>query len=243
MSGFNNCDMRNNGELDLIRSTVKDGMVVFDVGANVGDWSAAVLAQAKPLLYAFEPHPLIFSEFQKRLPGVQSFNLALSNSIEQKSLYYWGADQSGLSGLYYRPILERLVSRAASTVSVPCTTLEQFCHEHGVEWIDLLKIDTEGSEWDVLQGAGGMLGKIGVIQFEYGGTYQDSGVRLEQVYNLLCKAGYSIARLIPGGELSIEHWSPELENYQYSNYVARLVYNASPQPCGVISIHVREKPS
>ena len=47
-------------------------------------------------------------------------------------------------------------------------TLDDFCTERDLDEIDFLKVDVEGSDWDVLQGAAGMLSKgaVNVVAIE-----------------------------------------------------------------------------
>jgi hypothetical protein len=93
--------------------------------------------------------------------------------------------------------------------------------ENVITQIDFLKIDTEGHELDVLQGSEKMLseGRIKCIQFEYGGTYLDANITLEQVFNLLKKYNYKISKL---GNSEIENFTSNLENYTYSNFLAKI---------------------
>lgn len=39
-------------------------------------------------------------------------------------------------------------------INVPCTTIDIFCKEHGINQIDFLKIDVEGHELGVVRGGG-----------------------------------------------------------------------------------------
>ena len=57
----------------------------------------------------------------------------------------------------------------ARQIQVRCTTLDRFCSERGVKQIDVLKIDTEGFEFEVLKGASSMLAQqaIKFIYFEF----------------------------------------------------------------------------
>ncbi len=64
--GYGEWVVKTDGELDLMQELVCPGDVVFDVGANVGEWSLCALALNKPIrLYAFEPLPLIFTDLQQ----------------------------------------------------------------------------------------------------------------------------------------------------------------------------------
>lgn len=38
----NSVSMEDNGELNIIRSFIKSGDLIFDVGANIGEWSGSV---------------------------------------------------------------------------------------------------------------------------------------------------------------------------------------------------------
>lgn len=59
--GYHNCDIKTNGETDLISHFIKTGDIVFDVGAATGEWSLLVLSKHPHVsLYAFEPIPESF---------------------------------------------------------------------------------------------------------------------------------------------------------------------------------------
>lgn len=230
-NGFNNNNFYTNGEKRFLDSYLEDGKVIFDVGANVGDWSliASKIAPHSPI-YAFEPHPKIFEVLQKKVQNrhVQCFPFAISNEEKEVTLFVWGdgrdIEKSGLNGLYYRPVLKKLLKKNCFEIPVEAITISQFCKTHNISRIHLLKIDTEGSEADVIVGAREMLEKkaIDMVQFEYGGTYKDSKVQLVDLFHEFTSLGYEIFRITPKKLKRIEAWDDCLENYQYSNYVAKL---------------------
>lgn len=51
---------------------------------------------------------------------------------------------------------------SGGALSVTGTTLDDFCQVHGINHIDLLKIDTEGADLLVLKGAAGLLSRGGI---------------------------------------------------------------------------------
>lgn len=229
-NGYNNCDFFTNGERWFLSKHLNYKVsTIFDVGANVGEWSA-IAAEFAPnaTIYAFEPHPEIFELLKLRSlrKKVVCHQLALSNKKKEVDLWVWGNDRniekSGLNGLYYRPILKTAFKVEPNRIKINAVTLDEFCQKNKVGHIDLLKIDTEGSELDILLGAEKMIsnGCIDLIQFEYGGCYQDSQTKLESVYRLLVKNSYDIFRILPNMLLAIPIWDAKLENFQYSNYVA-----------------------
>jgi FkbM family methyltransferase len=121
--------------------------VAFDIGANRGQ-TALSLANAFPdaSIHSFEPVAVTFKELEKtaaQLPRVRAHRLALADAPGELTM---SADADGQN---------RLVDRAftGAVERVPVSTVDQFCAEHGIDRIDLLKIDVEGAELRVLKGA------------------------------------------------------------------------------------------
>ena len=66
-----------------------------------------------------------------------------------------------------------------------------------------------------------MLPHIDYIQFEYGGTYPDSGTTLKQVFDFLSAFGFKMFRLMEDTSLQFcPKWLDHMEDYAYSNYLA-----------------------
>jgi|GEM_PF-354495 len=216
-----------NGEHDLLFRVLRPGDVVFDVGASKGDWSLHVLDLASPLsLYAFEPNPGAFPLLQERLTGraARVHNLAMSRVDEFRTFYYQSnnVQMAEMSSFYRRPEIEEKLGLETVPISVQVRALDAFCQDQGVARIDFLKVDTEGGELDVLMGARGLLDRqaIGMIQFEYGGTYRDAGISLQDVHAFLRASGYQLYRVASDGLIRLDSWKASLENYRYSNYLA-----------------------
>lgn len=217
-----------NGEYSLLPIIAKSAQVIFDVGANKGFWSKCI-ASLNPTaqLFAFEPVPDTFEILKQTLKDVNAslYNIAISNENGEKTFFYYkdSSELAELSTFYRRNAsIEGRLNLHAVPIQVQTMTLESFCAIHSITRIDLLKVDTEGSELDVLQGASALLKnkQIIIIQFEYGGCYLDAKITLRQVYELLTKNGYSIFRIIPDGLVHITIWRDSLENYRYANYLA-----------------------
>ena len=94
---------------------------------------------------------------------------------------------------------------------------QDYIVKHNIENIDFLKIDTEGFELSVLKGFGKYLRRVKLIQFEYGGTYLDSGIKLIEVKNYLESFGFTrFAYLVKNGTIPITNFD---DHYQYSNII------------------------
>ena len=225
--GYDDDQMAGNGELDFVSKIIKPSDVVFDVGANKGAWCEMLLGvNPEVTIFAFEPVLRAFKTLKKRLnkANVNSYNIAVSETEKEKIFYHYGQDQQveEMSSFYRRSTIEKRMNLSPSPVSVQCVSLDSFCSNHGIPKINFLKIDTEGSELDVLQGAKSMLrsGKIDVVQFEYGGTFIDAGISMSRIFEFLTDLNYRLFRIVPKGLIYISKWRNELENYRYSNYAA-----------------------
>lgn len=222
--GFGEWNIAIDGESVLMQTFLRQNDLVFDVGGNHGEWSTFALGyQPSIQIMAFEPVPPVFEDLKIILgdySNVQLFNYALSDKIGVTSFFYY-PEADGLSGFYYREVL-RGDHPDPLIIEVEEQTLDFFCEKNGIKEIDFIKIDTEGAEWKILQGAHGLLKnrKIRAIQFEYGGCYVDAKTTLKDVMQYLTGNGYLIFRIMPTGLIHISKWVPSLENYHLSNYFA-----------------------
>lgn len=223
--GFGICDFLCNGEKLVIETFIKKNDTVFDVGAHIGGWTRTVLAatQCQCYLYVFEPIHETYKSLEKVKnlcrDRVSTFNLALGKEEKQTEMHYLFQKGSDCSTLFDRPDLRNVPARK---VKVAMTTLDNFMCKHEIAHINFLKIDTEGTEWDILKGAHNAIisNAIDIIQFEYGVTSFDAHVRLFDLYNYLTSSEYLIFRIIPDGLIYIPEWDESLENFTYSNYLA-----------------------
>ena len=225
--GYGDWYINTDGELHLLQQFLRPNDVVFDVGANVGEWGLYALGVEQSIhLYSFEPLPNIFSDMTNKLscyPNVQTFNLALSDERGKSAFCYYDETYqfSGLSSFYVREVL-KIDHQPPKIIEVERETVPYFCRQQNLDKIDFLKIDAEGAEWIIIKGAAPLIEgkKIRAIQFEYGGCYVDAKITLKEIYDFLSKNDYLVFRIMPHGLVHITHWKPSLENFDMSNYVA-----------------------
>lgn len=228
--GYNLDDPWRNGEYRFLRSYIGDGMVVFDVGAHVGDWTDYLLSLGKNTeVHCFEPVPSTFERLSQRFSHhpktSQVFlnNVGLSEKSGTAMMKIYG-EYAGSNSLYER---RSAIGSHPSFASfheqkVQLITLDDYLAGAKLDRIIFVKIDVKGNELKVLQGASMALssGRIQCIQFEYGGSFLDSGASLKEIWNILRQHGYEVFRLLPFGKIRICSFKPQLENYRYSNWVA-----------------------
>ncbi|MEZ2238927.1 FkbM family methyltransferase [Microcoleus sp.] len=213
------------GEIQAIARLVNNaGNVVFDVGANAGDWTTEVLSQGHDVeIHLFEPIPHVYKKLIQNLDKqVIANNLAVGQKEEVKTFYYYEANPL-LSTFYRRVDVEKqgwLTPPKAITVLT--TTIDNYCQRHGIKRINFIKIDAGGSELDVIYGAKYFLetGRIDYLQFEYGGTYLDAKTSLKEAFEYLQKFRYSIFKILPDRLEYKPSFLPEDENFEFSNFLA-----------------------
>jgi FkbM family methyltransferase len=143
---------------------------VFDVGANIGQtWEWVRSKESNARIYCFEPVSMSFDELKLKTSTDQNCvveKLALGTEKSEKSIKLY-ADYPFLNSLKDDVMNP---SKDAIEEIVQIDTLDRYCAEHGINKIDLLKIDTEGYELMVLEGAKKMLNNasISMIYCEVG---------------------------------------------------------------------------
>ena len=103
-------------------------------------------------------------------------------------------------------------------------TAKEYVAEARVEKIGFLKIDTEGFELEVLRGFAEELARVGIVQFEYGGTFIDSGVKLVDVINYLESQHFHKFCYLTGS--GVQPLTDYTDHYQYCNIVCLNKSNA-----------------
>jgi FkbM family methyltransferase len=141
-------------EIDLIGGFLRPGSCVFDIGAFIGTHTLAFsrLVGEQGKVYSFEPRREIFDILTKNielnsLGNVTAFNAAVSYELSNVGLSSLSqSDDENLGGLalYDAPNVSRDVDYSVKVVSIDSLAIDH---------LDLIKIDVEGMEDSVLNGA------------------------------------------------------------------------------------------
>jgi len=222
----NNCEIETNGELDFIEKNKKEFKTIFDVGANIGEWTklaSGIMPEAR--IYSFEPsrntfETLLKEDFSKQV-GLYNIGLGERNEIKD---FFIHINNSTLNSVFSRNIKEESSKQGARVEKVKFETLDSFCIKNNINNISFLKIDTEGNELSVLKGAEQYIkeGRISAIQFEYGGTYIEAKILLKDVFKFFEDKPYNIFKMMRDRLKDCNTYTEDLENFQYANYVAIL---------------------
>jgi len=212
---------------ELLRKYPGQTLNVFDVGANVGNFTAAAISifGSQGMQYrCFEPSKTAFEQLTTAMvahPTVSLFNIALSDSAQNNLPFFGEQAGSSQSSLYSRR-LDHYGIQVAQTETINTQTLDGFCTEHAIDRIHFLKLDVEGHELKCLQGARSMTGagNIDFIQFEFGGCNIDSRTYLQDFWYEL--KNYQIKRIIRDGLVDIGVYRESEEMFGNQNFLASL---------------------
>jgi FkbM family methyltransferase len=195
--------------------------VFFDVGANKGSISQ-LLRQAFPTstVWSFEPNPNTFKLLNQHA-DIQAFNLGFGKEKGVVDLYFDKDDTTSVQATADPTILKEIAGKdqlVSERMEIRC--LDDFCEAHQIDTIDFLKIDTEGFELEVLQGAQSLLsnGKVKVIQFEFNEVNIVKRRFLRDFYELL--PDYRFYRIGTKKLIDLEHWQPIHEIFVFQNILA-----------------------
>jgi FkbM family methyltransferase len=208
------------GELYIIKKLKKDLKkgVIFDVGANVGDWSKFVIKEYQGVqyqLHMFEPSEKTFMELKKNIPLQNHFfyhRIGLGDQVGNFEIYYDYETQGSTS----------LIKKGSKhSEKIKMETLDSFCLKNAIESIDFLKMDIQGYEFQVLKGAKKMLekGKIHRIQFELDESCIENRIFFKDFWDLL-HVDFDLYQSLFDGLKKIENYHFTLENYRCMNYLA-----------------------
>lgn len=214
------------GEVSFARSYLgrNDNNVVLDVGANVGDYSKMVCGLGVGVnVYAFEPHPLTFKKLESS--NLSSSVVCLNYAVGKESGVFDFYDYADLDGSSHASlsfdVIERVHGKRSVSHVVEVINLDEFLGRLDISEVNLLKIDVEGWELGVIQGARKSISKgmIKAIQFEFNEMNISTRTFFRDVWDAL--PDYRIYRLLPGGMIEIREYSALFnEIYGYQNFVA-----------------------
>jgi len=177
------------GELELLGSLAGPGMRVLDIGAHSGVSTVALAGQvgANGHVYAFEPVPeyyagLLSNLSHNRVENASAYMLAVTDRRGRTKFYEHG-EGSGITP-----------ASDATEITVETTTVPEFLAEHGVEGIDLISMDCEGSELLALRGAEAFLRKQAprILCEVHHGYLEQLGQSAGDVAGFLTDCGYDV---------------------------------------------------
>jgi len=175
----------------VIKSIVKEGDVVLDVGANIGYYTLlfSKLVGKNGKVFAFEPTEHFIGVLNKNVKenninNVEIQKIGLSNKEQELKIDIGPSSATLHSPENFDTILDN------ETINL--TTMNDFVHRRSLEKIDFIKIDIDGHEPMFFEGAWEALEKFSpIVIFEVSHLhYLSAGVLAWEFYDKVKKKGY-----------------------------------------------------
>ncbi len=143
-------------ETVLISRLIKDTDICLDIGANIGYYTVLLCSKAsKGEVHSFEPIPLNYHLMYTSclINGFKNvvLNCCAAGSIDGDRLFTISEDNC------YSSFIDTNRSPVAENITVSVMKLDTYCQEHDIDRIDFMKVDVEGAEKLVLDGAAQLL--------------------------------------------------------------------------------------
>jgi FkbM family methyltransferase len=183
--------------IEKIVDLKKKNVVVFDVGSFQGNFSRTLknkLLKEKisANFYLFDPNPNI------KLKDFFTENIALSSKKGEKIFYlnnFLPSSGSSLKNIVAndklwnisRRVLTLGLKKNFSQIGVITDTIDNFCKKKKIKQINVLKIDVEGSEFEVIQGAKKQLESTEIILLEILEKKNCYDEKFQKIFKLLTK--------------------------------------------------------
>lgn len=221
-------------------ATLERGMTVFDIGANIGFYTAVAATSVGPAgrVYAFEPDPRNVEVLRRNSAQARGAPITVVAGAVGRS--------EGTSSLYVNPVDSSINSLAcananvlgpqdgARALTVSSLTLDTFVRKEGAIQPDVIKIDVQGAEMLVLAGAHEVLShrplKIFFEFWPFG--LQHLGTQPIELLEFLIAKGFALRPLGRTREVPIttaaaaasllRRWNAEIEHAQtwHANFLA-----------------------
>lgn len=164
---------------------------IVDIGANTGTWTREALKQFPDSSYLLiEPQERLSVNFQDLLQNPKIKYLPAGVGDKNDILKFTILDRDDSCSFIYSE--EEAAKMGYEQIEVPIKTLSSIIKDHNLGYPDIVKIDAEGLDLEVLDGASDLFGKTEVFMVEaavQSKIYQNSLIRL---INRMDEAGYEL---------------------------------------------------
>jgi len=183
-------------------------MIVFDIGANVGQDSKHYALDPLNIVYAFEPTPQLLQDhlipFQKEYPNYLVIPKAITDYDGTIKFNIAGQHDWGCSSIYeFNENLEqtwpgRTDFKKTEEIEVECTTMRTFILENKIKKIDYMHCDTQGNDLVVLESFGDCIDRLQSGKVEVcnkNPLYKNTKNNYKNVTNFLNSNGFVVKQV------------------------------------------------
>ena len=182
---------------------VEENDVVVDIGFNYGLFSMVSLKNNPSKIIAFEPNPKLVSNYQKFFnhEKIELYQKAVSNKKDIVTFYE--NNHSAMSNLSNDLITHPHWGDVNTTYEVELINFYQFLQENNINRIDYLKVDCEGSEYDIFDSIPNeyLTNQVKKIALEFHHKFEDK--KVQKLYNKILDCGFETKVVHDGSSLGM----------------------------------------
>lgn len=202
----------------ILAEFIKPGMIVIEAGANHGSETVIIasLVGINGKVFAFEPIPKIIDKLLinininklNKIIKVESLALGESNKNIVFHIPYDNESNQGVSSKYK-------FGSKSDTLVVQQVKLDSWIQENHISKIDFIKMDIQGSEYDLMLGASECLAKFNPIVYLEADEIQtqNGSTSLESLYNILKTHSYDVFSVRKGERVALTPQNLESGNW------------------------------
>lgn len=170
---------------------VGPGDTVIDIGANVGDFARAVAAHGAQVL-AIDGDPTVIACLKRNIEGLSGIDAECAILWKEATeVVFYSAPGRADSSIFLPP------GEGVPSFRAQATTLDRIAQARGIGEIALLKMDAEGAEPEVLEGAPDVLARTRAVTIDTG-PERNGETTTAACEAILEAAGFRILRDRPG---------------------------------------------
>ncbi len=192
----------------------------IDIGANVGSYTLDLIRYTDADIISFEPIPEVFDELKDKFifqPRVIVENVGVGACNDNLTIHY---NPNMLAHASFAAEVKKVsyVTNKEKMV-VPIVSLDSYCETNNITSIDFIKIDTEGYESEVFDGAKRVFNEImpKFIQIEFNWHHLFRNKTLNYFAEQLPK--YDVYQLTYDSWKRVDPKDPFANMYHFSNFV------------------------
>ncbi len=199
---------------EIVKTCTESDDVLIDVGANVGEYSRALLSLfPDSRILSFEPNPITFQDLKENV-DTEVYNLAISTKIGQLEFYTSEEQVRSTQASFARESIPK--DETVKKILVESMRLEDIFVEKEISKVGLLKIDTEGFDLEVVKSCGESIGTIKFIQFEFNEKYVYTRTFLKDFHDALSQT-HGLFRIDSDRLHDIQDYLAVHEIFRYQN--------------------------
>jgi FkbM family methyltransferase len=185
--------------VSFFRKFIKEGDLVIDIGANIGDTTVpmALCAGTTGMAIGFDPNPIVFkmltlnSSLNKAFTNIKPENFAIS--VKDEEFFFVSSEASFANG-GISPENDGRHGKFVLPQKIKGVNLEEFLASNYSNWVDkfsFVKVDTEGYDKEILKSISGLLSKYKpvIIAESFGKASDEAKIEL---YEVISNLGYDI---------------------------------------------------